>query len=82
MGLYWDTKFHKNESDEGILLNDGHFTSILENIENEFYDKTQFLEKFGHLVKEDDITELSYIEEYYWDTYGGSNLTKKYFSNI
>lgn len=85
MGLYWTDTFFFKPGCEGIVLNDdGYGPSILDNrhIITGLYDKNEFIEKFGSLIKDIDITSESYIVEDYFDTYGGSSRTIIKFSGL
>lgn len=84
MGLYWTDTFFSKPGSEGVVLNDdGYGPSILENrhMITKLYDKSEFIEKFGDVISESDVTSESYIVEDSLDTYEfGSSKTVIRFS--
>lgn len=77
MGFYWSSIFYKDENSEGIKLDTPFNDTGLMIAE---HDIKSFLAKYGHLVKEEDITEHSYVEENHYNTYTGGSIIRVGFN--
>lgn len=76
MGFYYQTVFYNNKNKQIVLANDCPIIDD-DDIKRGYVLKEQLLSYYGHLVKNDDITDNSKIVEYVMTTLDGTMSTSE-----